>query len=127
MTKKGPWYRSLSTPSQVLLVVFLALCLFFGIGVFRQFDEYLASLARLEQTQARLAGLEKKGERLEEARRDIDREKESLVRDGLGARPGDTVFQLPPNLLTEQKAEQASASADAPFWQQWWDLFFSPE
>jgi len=124
MTKKRPWYRSLSTPSQIVLALFLALCAFFAFGLFRQFDDYMAHRAALELTLSRRAALEQTGDELRAVLDDPDKVKESMLRDSRKARPGEKVLQIPPVLLGDVEAEQTNEVADAPFWQQWLELFF---
>jgi hypothetical protein len=127
MTKKRPWYRSLSTPSQIVLAVFLGLCLFFTVGLFKRADDYLAARTQLERTLARRSALEQTGEDLRTLQDDLDRVKEGMVRDSRYARPGENVVQLPPEPSADPGTEQAGAALDSPVWQQWLELLFGSD
>ena len=124
MTKKRTWYQWFSNPSQVLLVVFVGLCLFFAVGVFRQIDDLRAHQAQLRHTLARRDALIGSGKVLEEYEANIELKLEGLVRDGYGARQDDTVVQIPPSYLAEVAAQPVWEPAAGPVWRQWWDLFF---
>jgi len=114
-------------PSLLFLLLCLGLCLFFGIGAIERFHDYILAQAELKQEQARLDWLQEREERLKEARERVESEKERAAREeGLGARPGETVIEVPSAPWMEGNAERAMPSADIPSWRQWWDLFFSP-
>jgi len=124
MTKKRTWYQRFPNPSQILLVVFVGLCLFFTVGLFRQIDELRAHQAQLRYTLARRDALIDRGKVLEEYEADIDLKLEGLVRDSYGARQEDTVVLIPPGYLAEVEVQPVWEPSEGPVWQQWWDLFF---
>jgi hypothetical protein len=127
MTKKRAWYQWLSNPSQVLLLVFIGLCLFFMVGLFRQIDDVRAHQAQLRYTLARRDALVERGKQLDEYAESVELRLEGLARDGYGARREDTVVQIPPEALVGVEAEPDWAPLEGPVWQQWWDLFFGSD
>jgi hypothetical protein len=127
VTKKSPWYRSLSAPSQIVLALFLGLCILFTVGLFNQADEYLAHRAQLEYTLARRAALEQTGRELRELEADVDMVLEGMVRDSRAARPGETVIQAPVEQFTDLGTEPPQQAVDLSPWQQWFGLFFGSD
>jgi hypothetical protein len=124
MTKKRTWYQWFSNPSQVLLIVFVGLCLFFTVGLFRQIDDLRVHQAKLRSALARRDGLIDTRRELDEYEANIELKLEGLVRDSYGARQEDTVVQIPPDYLAEVSVQPVWEPSDGPAWQQWWDLFF---
>ena len=124
MTTKRPWYRLFTTPSQIFLVVSLASCLFFAVGLFRQLDRYMAHRLQLQVIQARQASLAKTAEDLSEFERNVELEKEGRIRERRDARPYEYVLEVPPGFVGELQVEQAATLTTAPIWEQWWGLFF---
>jgi len=127
MAKHGRWYRSLSTPSQLLLLACLALCVVFSFGIARQLQKYLHARAELQQAEADLAGLRQKGERLREIEQNIEIAKEGMAREGSSlVRPNETLVVVLPGPLAEEDAKQIAKRPEIPSWRQWWALFFGP-
>jgi len=127
MDDRMPWYRSLSAPSQVLLMVFMGLCLFFGLGLFRQLREYMANRVVYQQSLERLQTLEGRRAYLQGIAQDIDRRKEELAREGMAVQPGDVLIQMEPSTAESENVQSAARPYQVPIWVQWRDLFFSEE
>ena len=119
-----PWYRSLSAPSQVLLMIFLVLCLFFGIGLFRQLREYMANRVVYQQRVERLEALELKRASLRDIAQNIDRQKEERAREGLAVLPGEVLIQIESNTAESEDVQTAAPRSQTPIWVQWRNLFF---
>jgi hypothetical protein len=124
MDDRIPWYRSLSAPSQVLLMIFLGLCLFFGMGLFRQLREYMANRVVYQQSLERLEALEDRRAYLQGIAQDIDRHKEELARERMAVRPGDVVIQIEPTTAESESVQRAATPEHVPIWVQWRSLFF---
>jgi cell division protein FtsB len=127
MTSERPWYRSLSLPSQILLVVCLALCMILGYQLFRQLNGYMAGQARLEETRAGLAALQERRSQLLESVHNIEREQEERVRERYGALPGETVWQASPDVWEAAAAVPQEERSGRAVWELWLDLFFGEE
>jgi len=127
MISERPWYRSLSLPSQILLVVCLALCLILGYQLFRQLNGYMAGQARLEETRAELAALQARRSQLLESVQNIEREQEARVRERYGALPGETVWQASPTVWETAAVDPREDRSSRETWELWLDLFFGRE
>ena len=123
MDDRMPWYRSLSTPSQVLLLVFLGLCLYFGIGLFRQLREYMANRVVYQQSLERLEVLRERRNTLRGITQDLDWYREELAREGMAVQPGDVLIQVEPITPEEEGERSALPAEQVPVWQQWRGLF----
>ena len=124
MDDRIPWYRSLSAPSQVLLMIFLGLCLFFGMGLFRQLREYMANRVVYQQRLERLESLEDRRAYLQRLAKDIEWQKEELAREGMAVRPGDVLIQIEPTTAEAESVHSVAPQDRVPIWVQWRDLFF---
>ncbi|MBC8448865.1 MAG: hypothetical protein H8D78_14050 [Chloroflexi bacterium] len=129
MTKPERWYESLSRPSQLILLTYLALCLVFGLRIIGRvrdhgqmqaaFNKAKTELAEAQETERGLIG--------EEQNEEIELER-AVREEVLGALSDETIIapQSAPEAPFPDGAYQLQPQAVRTPWQQWWNLFFSP-
>jgi len=129
MIKPGRWYRSLSLPSRLLLLVCLGLCLIFSVELVGHLREYLEARAELEWVEGHLDRLLRQEERLKAAQEEIDIIQDQVIQEDLPlASPGHTLVSpdtVPPIGVSET-ADEGKPTAPLPPWRRWWNLFFGP-
>jgi len=129
MTKPERWYQSLSRPSYLILLVYLAFCLVFGLQVIGRARHRLQTQAALDEAKQELAEAQEREKRLAEEAQNREIELERAAREEVfGALPDETIIapQLAPEAQWPEGAEPPRPQAGLTPWQQWWNLFFSP-
>jgi len=81
----------------------------------------------IREAEQNLSNLEEKNRQLQERLKEVKSpefiEKEAREKLGL-AKPGETVYILPPNVAYLPRQEENIPKEELPNWQKWWKLFF---